>query len=281
MEKDGVFVFDLNTPYKHEKVLSGQTFDFDEDDAACRWSNRYDPQTGRVDLSIDIHYKDTGEDFHESFSEYSYPLDTVKALLTRYGFDPVKIADGESFGPVRPDSQRWIITAVKQYTCLLYTSTITAVLRKCAQKIAAGEKDKINVTPAMVKAMLGPEKVKPTFISRTDAVGIANGLAWTSVGGEMLPIEVSIIPNGSGKVEITGSLGDVMKESAHLALTYARVHAETYHIAPDKFKNTDIHIHAPEGAVPKDGPSAGVTLTTALISAPVSYTHLDVYKRTG
>ena len=145
--------------------------------------------------------------------------------------------------------------------------TITAVLRKCAQKIAAGEKDKINVTPAMVKAMLGPEKVKPTFISRTDAVGIANGLAWTSVGGEMLPIEVSIIPNGSGKVEITGSLGDVMKESAHLALTYARVHAETYHIAPDKFRNTDIHIHAPEGAVPKDGPSAGVTLTTALISA--------------
>ena len=144
--------------------------------------------------------------------------------------------------------------------------TITAVLRKCAQKIAAGEKDKINVTPAMVKAMLGPEKVKPTFISRTDAVGIANGLAWTSVGGEMLPIEVSIIPNGSGKVEITGSLGDVMKESAHLALTYARVHAETYHIAPDKFKNTDIHIHAPEGAVPKDGPSAGVTLTTALVS---------------
>ena len=102
--------------YKHEKVLSGQTFDFDEDDAACRWSNRYDPQTGRVDLSIDIHYKDTGEDFHESFSEYSYPLDTVKGLLTRYGFDPVKIAAGESFGPVRPDSQRWIITAVKQYT---------------------------------------------------------------------------------------------------------------------------------------------------------------------
>lgn len=148
-----------------------------------------------------------------------------------------------------------------------FERTITAVLRKCAQKIAAGEKDKINVTPAMVKAMLGPEKVKPTFISRTDAVGIANGLAWTSVGGEMLPIEVSIIPSGSGKVEITGSLGDVMKESAHLALTYARVHAETYHIAPDKFKNTDIHIHAPEGAVPKDGPSAGVTLTTALISA--------------
>ena len=145
--------------------------------------------------------------------------------------------------------------------------TITSVLRKCAQKIAAGETEKISVSGTMVKSLLGPEKVKPTFISRTDSVGIANGLAWTSVGGEMLPVEVAIIPNGSGKIEITGSLGDVMKESAQLAVTYARVHAEEYGIAPDRFKNTDLHIHAPEGAVPKDGPSAGVTLTTALVSA--------------
>ena len=145
--------------------------------------------------------------------------------------------------------------------------TITSVLRKCAQKIAAGETEKIGVSGTMVKSLLGPEKVKPTFISRTDSVGIANGLAWTSVGGEMLPVEVAVIPNGTGKIEITGSLGDVMKESAQLAVTYARVHAEEYGIAPDRFKNTDLHIHAPEGAVPKDGPSAGVTLTTALVSA--------------
>ena len=145
--------------------------------------------------------------------------------------------------------------------------TITSVLRKCAQKIAAGETEKISVSGMMVKSLLGPEKVKPTFISRTDSVGIANGLAWTSVGGEMLPVEVAVIPNGTGKIEITGSLGDVMKESAQLAVTYARVHAEEYGIAPDRFKNTDLHIHAPEGAVPKDGPSAGVTLTTALVSA--------------
>ena len=145
--------------------------------------------------------------------------------------------------------------------------TITSVLRKCAQKIAAGETEKISVSGTMVKSLLGPEKVKPTFISRTDSVGIANGLAWTSVGGEMLPVEVAVIPNGTGKIEITGSLGDVMKESAQLAVTYARVHAEEYSIAPDRFKNTDLHIHAPEGAVPKDGPSAGVTLTTALVSA--------------
>ena len=145
--------------------------------------------------------------------------------------------------------------------------TITSVLRKCAQKIAAGETEKISVSGTMVKSLLGPEKVKPTFISRADSVGIANGLAWTSVGGEMLPVEVAVIPNGTGKIEITGSLGDVMKESAQLAVTYARVHAEEYGIAPDRFKNTDLHIHAPEGAVPKDGPSAGVTLTTALVSA--------------
>ena len=145
--------------------------------------------------------------------------------------------------------------------------TITSVLRKCAQKIAAGETEKISVSGTMVKSLLGPEKVKPTFISRTDSVGIANGLAWTSVGGEMLPVEVAVIPNGTGKIEISGSLGDVMKERAQLAVTYARVHAEEYGIAPDRFKNTDLHIHAPEGAVPKDGPSAGVTLTTALVSA--------------
>lgn len=145
--------------------------------------------------------------------------------------------------------------------------TITDVLRKCAKKIAAGETDKISVSATMVKTLLGPEKVKPSFISRTNAVGIANGLAWTSVGGEMLPVEVAVIPEGSGKIELTGSLGDVMKESARLAVTYARVHADEYSIPQDRIKNSDIHIHAPEGAVPKDGPSAGVTLTTALISA--------------
>jgi len=97
-------------------------------------------------------------------------------------------------------------------------------------------------------------------------VGIANGLAWTSVGGETLPIEVQVIDNGSGKITVTGSLGDVMKESAQLAVTWVRVHALEYGIDPERLKKCDLHIHAPEGAVPKDGPSAGVTLTTALVS---------------
>jgi len=143
---------------------------------------------------------------------------------------------------------------------------ITEVLRKCARRIAAGEAEQVQVTGAMLEELLGPRRNKPEFLNRSDAVGIANGLAWTSVGGETLPIEVQVIENGSGKIELTGSLGDVMKESARLAITYARVHAAEYGILPEKLKNCDVHIHAPEGAIPKDGPSAGVTLTTALIS---------------
>ena len=144
--------------------------------------------------------------------------------------------------------------------------TITSVLRKCARKIAAGEAEEVSVTGSMLEELLGPRRVKPEFLNRTGAVGIANGLAWTSVGGETLPIEVQAIEDGAGKITVTGSLGDVMKESAQLAVTYARVHAAEYGIDPEKLKKCDLHIHAPEGAVPKDGPSAGVTLTTALIS---------------
>ncbi len=144
--------------------------------------------------------------------------------------------------------------------------TITEVLRKCARRIAAGECEKVTVTAASLEGILGPRRVKPDFINRTNAVGIANGLAWTSVGGEMLPIEVQVLGDGAGKIELTGSLGDVMKESAKLAVTYTRVNGARYGIDPASLKNIDLHIHAPEGAIPKDGPSAGVTLTTALVS---------------
>ena len=144
--------------------------------------------------------------------------------------------------------------------------TITSVLRKCARKIASGEVESVSVTGTMLEDLLGPRFVKPDFLNRTNMVGVANGLAWTSVGGETLPIEVQVIPEGSGKITVTGSLGDVMKESAQLAVTWVRVHADEYGIDPEKLKKCDLHIHAPEGAVPKDGPSAGVTLTTALVS---------------
>ena len=143
---------------------------------------------------------------------------------------------------------------------------ITELLRKCAKRIAAGDTEALSVTAAQLEDLLGPKRVKPAFLSREDAVGVANGLAWTSVGGEILPIEVQVVEGGSGKLELTGSLGEVMKESAKLAITYAKAHAGAYGYDVELFKNTDIHIHAPEGAIPKDGPSAGITLTTALIS---------------
>lgn len=144
--------------------------------------------------------------------------------------------------------------------------TITEVLRKCAKRIAAGEAETLSVGAGQLEGLLGPKRVKPSFLSRENSIGVANGLAWTSVGGEILPIEVQVVEGGTGKLELTGSLGEVMKESAKLAITYAKAHAKEYGYSVDLFKNADIHIHAPEGAIPKDGPSAGITLTTALIS---------------
>ena len=116
MQKAYELGFDLNTPYKHQKILAGETFDIEAEDAECHWTNHFDAAAGRVDIAIDIDYHETGEHFKESFSEYSYPLDLVTSLLEKYGFTVAKVADGEDFGLVRPDSPRWIITAVKQYT---------------------------------------------------------------------------------------------------------------------------------------------------------------------
>lgn len=118
----------------------------------------------------------------------------------------------------------------------------------------------------MLEKMLGPQKFKDDEMEKEDLVGVVNGLAWTSVGGEILQAEVAVV-DGTGKLELTGSLGDVMKESAHAAITCVRSLCDRYGIDKDFYTNKDIHIHFPEGAVPKDGPSAGVTITTALVSA--------------
>ena len=143
---------------------------------------------------------------------------------------------------------------------------IASICRKTARKIASGEAKKITVKPADLNAFLGIKKYLPDLSSKKDQVGVVNGLAWTSVGGVLMPLEVLVL-NGTGKIEVTGSLGDVMKESAKIAVSYVRSIAEKYGIDPEFHTNKDIHIHAPEGAVPKDGPSAGVTMTTALVSA--------------
>lgn len=143
---------------------------------------------------------------------------------------------------------------------------LASIMRKAAKYIVVGEVKKINVDLDELEKMLGPKKYKKEDISKEGEVGIVRGLAWTAVGGETLPIEVSLM-KGKGKLQITGSLGDVMKESAQLAVSYIRSNSKKLGIDNDFYKNLDIHIHAPEGAVPKDGPSAGVTMTTALVSA--------------
>lgn len=143
---------------------------------------------------------------------------------------------------------------------------IASLCRKAARKIASGEAKRITVKAKEIETWLGVKKYLPDLSSKQDQVGVVNGLAWTSVGGVLMPLEV-IVLKGSGKIEVTGSLGDVMKESAKIAVSYVRSVADKYGIDPDFYKNCDLHIHAPEGAVPKDGPSAGVTMTTALVSA--------------
>ena len=143
---------------------------------------------------------------------------------------------------------------------------IARVCRKAAAMIAGGECKSLNVKNDKLEAVLGPVKFKPDEQRSQDEVGLVRGLAYTAVGGEVLDVEVSVV-DGSGKLELTGNLGDVMKESAHAAVTYIRSRASVLGIDPDFYKNKDIHIHFPEGAVPKDGPSAGITVCIALISA--------------
>ena len=145
--------------------------------------------------------------------------------------------------------------------------SVAEICRKTAMKLV-GDEDmkKLSVTGTNVSDYLGVRKFLPDRIPGSDQVGLVTGLAWTSVGGETLEVEVNVM-DGTGKLELTGNLGDVMKESAHAALSYIRANASKLGIAADFYKTKDIHVHFPAGAVPKDGPSAGVTVTTAMVSA--------------
>lgn len=143
---------------------------------------------------------------------------------------------------------------------------IIKICRKCAFKIVEGQFKSTSIAASSLEKYLGPRKYKDDLLQKKDGVGIVNGLAWTSVGGEMLQVEVAVL-EGTGKVELTGSMGDVMKESARTAISYVRSKSSEYLIEHGFYKTKDIHIHIPEGAVPKDGPSAGVTIATAIISA--------------
>ena len=144
---------------------------------------------------------------------------------------------------------------------------LAALCRKAAMELVTNEnKKRVSITGDALESYLGVRRYHPEKHAKTPQVGLVNGLAWTSVGGTLLEVEVNVVP-GTGKVEPTGNLGDVMKESCHSAISYIRSRAAQLNIDPDFYKEQDIHVHFPEGAVPKDGPSAGVTITTAIVSA--------------
>ena len=184
----------------------------------------------------------------------SLPLNDLKSIEENFGEEiDYLVIDEENLSTVSS-------------TILDVSTSIVKVLRKCAVKFADGFEGKISVTPENLEEFLGARKYKETDLSLDNMIGAVNGLAWTKVGGEIMQIEASIL-EGTGKIELTGSLGDVMKESAKIAVSFVRSRANELGIDADFYKTKDIHIHAPEGAVPKDGPSAGVTMTTALVSA--------------
>jgi ATP-dependent Lon protease len=178
-------------------------------------------------------------------------------------------ANGLKEGDVR-FSDKGILKIITEYTAEAGLRNLEremgSICRKVARRIAEGKKDSVQITETAVHRYLGA----PTFLPEEERleheVGVATGLAWTEVGGEILYIEVNTM-KGKGVLTLTGHLGDVMKESAQAALSYARAHAIELGIDPDVFESRDIHIHVPAGAIPKDGPSAGVTMATALVSA--------------
>lgn len=170
----------------------------------------------------------------------------------------MKIADGAIYAIIDSYTREAGVRKLERY--------IASLCRKAAKEIVSDEAKKVSITVKNLEKYLGAKKYLDDDLAKKDEVGIVNGLAWTSVGGVIMPLE-AVVFDGKGTIETTGSLGDVMKESAKIAVSYVRSVADKYGIPKDFYKEKDIHIHAPEGATPKDGPSAGVTMTTALVSA--------------
>ena len=143
---------------------------------------------------------------------------------------------------------------------------IGRICRKTVKELLEGEIKSVKITEGNIEKYLGRPKVRRLAANESPKVGVVRGLAWTSAGGETLEVEVSAM-KGSGRFELTGNMGDVMKESAKAAITYIRSKASEIKLNENFYKETDLHIHIPEGAVPKDGPSAGITMATAIVSA--------------
>lgn len=184
----------------------------------------------------------------------------VKKEILRHGLcvSNCKIADGTLY--------RLIDGYTREAGVRKLERSIASLCGKAAKQIASGDAEKVTVKETDLEKLIGKPKYTLDTLLENDEVGIINGLAWTAVGGEIMQLEVAAV-SGTGKIELTGSLGDVMKESAAAAVTFVRANAAKYGIDEEFYKNKDIHIHATQAAVPKDGPSAGVTIVTALVSA--------------
>jgi len=202
----------------------------------------------------------------------SYTEEEKVNIAVKYLFPKQIEAHGLSKGSLKVDEQavREIINCyTREAGVRNLERQIASLCRKCARKIVASNQKSIKISAASIEKILGTKKYKYDKANEKDEVGIATGLAWTPVGGDTLSIEVTLM-EGNGKLELTGQLGDVMKESARAAMSFIRSKAELYRIEKDFYNKFDIHIHVPEGAIPKDGPSAGITLATAMVSALTS-----------
>lgn len=203
-----------------------------------------------------IHF--SGYTEHEKFEIGKEFL--IKKLLESHGLkkENVELEDGSLKYVIRRYTREAGVRSLER--------ELSSVLRKVAKTVAEGKKDKTTIRAKDVQKLLGPEKYSDTIAEKKDEVGMSTGLAWTSVGGDILFIEVALMA-GKGTLTLTGQLGDVMKESMQAAMSYIRSRATKLGLRDNFFKNIDVHIHVPEGGVPKDGPSAGAAITTALVSA--------------
>ncbi|KEI14647.1 peptidase [Clostridium novyi B str. ATCC 27606] len=210
------------------------------------------PLLDRMEV-IDVSGYTTEEKFHIG-KKY-----LIKKQLEEHGIseDKIKFSDGAIYKIIENYTRESGVRNLKR--------KISSVIRKSIADMLENDKDKVNITSNHVRKYLGPEIFSYDKADKQDKIGVVMGMAWTAYGGDTLPLEVTVM-NGKGRLQLTGQLGDVMKESGEAAYSYVRANCEKYGIDPNFYKEKDIHIHAPEGAVPKDGPSAGVTMITGIVS---------------
>jgi ATP-dependent Lon protease len=188
----------------------------------------------------------------------------IPRQMSEHGLDDVnlKIADSAVKGIIREYTYEAGVRNLER--------EIGQICRKVTRRLAEGKTSPRIITRQGLVKYVGPPRFTEQVLNEEDEVGIATGIAYTEAGGDIMPVEVALMP-GKGNLTLTGQLGDVMQESVQAALSYAKAHAKTFEIEPESFDNSDIHVHVPEGAIPKDGPSAGITMATALLSAFSDY----------